>query len=596
MTLKEPGLLMELMGKIAARQANISRALASLDYVHYARFVPIPREGLLLIVTEFDGDMANYVLDFAVVLDEEFSTILSYMVDGPPGPVSRYPNEFIAYVTANTRLPDGSPLPDPFSPYPGLSVLDIVGPRRRKFLPPRPSVGKVQVDLDDVQANLLQGFGAKRAVHLAFNAPDRAGACEFLRELISHDTLRPTPQSSRGRELCVNLGLTHAGLTLLGIPQSQLDGFPKAFKDGPAKRAVDLGDSGNADPSKWCVGGPVAADGELAHGLVSLLVRDLGDERIRSWTDELIELMERHGIRPVWKQEARALDDFGTVHFGFRDGLSQPRIDGIHPAPAPAKPGDQPHLPPGDFLLGKDYMNSRGGFHIGLLDEQIALNGSYAVMRVIRQFPYAFEDMLEREGRRLGLDPELIAAKLIGRWRNGVPLSLPDLALAPPTGKDPASLNRFDYVPPFYDDYAGARCPFGAHIRRMAPRGGLVLGVPWGRTVIRRGLAYGEALEPSDTDDSADRGLVGMFICGDIESQFEFLVRSWAAGDLSAPGLRGSQDVLAAGRASSTPFTFRASESEDPVTIDVPPLTLTVGSLYLFVPGLKALNRLVGPT
>ena len=79
-------------------KTRINQALASLDYIHFARFLPLWGRGLLLIVTEFDGDMQDYVLDFTAVLDDEFSLILSYMAGHPRLPVSRYPDEFWDYV------------------------------------------------------------------------------------------------------------------------------------------------------------------------------------------------------------------------------------------------------------------------------------------------------------------------------------------------------------------------------------------------------------------------------------------------------------------------------------------------------------------
>src|SRR5215471_6538473 len=73
MELEDPVRLFELMTKLGSPEVKprIQKALASLDYIHYARFVPLWDRGLLLIVTEFDGAMADYVLDFAAVLDDE---------------------------------------------------------------------------------------------------------------------------------------------------------------------------------------------------------------------------------------------------------------------------------------------------------------------------------------------------------------------------------------------------------------------------------------------------------------------------------------------------------------------------------------------
>jgi len=139
MALQDPARLAELMQKLdsARYKPRIQKALAALDYVHYARFVPVWEQGLLLIVTEFDGAMPDYVMDFAAVLDDEFSLILSYMKDQPPLPVSRYPEQFWQYVDKHTgpKAPQPGAYPEPFSAYPGLTALEIAGAARSKALP-----------------------------------------------------------------------------------------------------------------------------------------------------------------------------------------------------------------------------------------------------------------------------------------------------------------------------------------------------------------------------------------------------------------------------------------------------------------------------
>src|SRR5437588_50154 len=74
-------------------------------------------------------------------------------------------------------------------------------------------------------------------------------------------------------------------------------------------------------------------------------------------------------------------------------------------------------------------------------------------------------------------DEELLAAKIVGRWRDGTPLSVspdrPDAAIA----SDPARVNDFRYE----DDPDGLACPLGAHIRRANPRDALGFE---GRTVV----------------------------------------------------------------------------------------------------------------
>ena len=100
MQLVNPPRLPDLMKRLGdeATRKRIDTALAALDYVHYARFLPLWDQGVLMIITEFDGQPEDYVKDFAAVLDDEFSMILGYMKGQPRLPVSRFPDEFWEYV------------------------------------------------------------------------------------------------------------------------------------------------------------------------------------------------------------------------------------------------------------------------------------------------------------------------------------------------------------------------------------------------------------------------------------------------------------------------------------------------------------------
>ena len=607
MQLIDPLKLRDLMKRLAAdeTQKKIHTALASLDYVHYARFLPLWEQGVLMIITEFDGQSEDYVKDFAAVLDDEFSMILGYMKRQPRLPVSRYPDEFWDYVKRNTRplspaLPD---YPDPFSPYEGASVLEILGalrkpgePPRRKQLPPRPVRQSAHPRLADVQANTLQGFRAEEALHIGLEFADSKSASAFVAELAKGSSLSVTPAAPWNNDTtkeCVNIGFTFEGLRMLGVGASDLQKFPAAFQEGPVARATRLGDIGDSAPENW---GEVRPDGpSVVHAMVSLYAK--GNASMQRNKHALAVLQDRHGVKPVFSRKAAGLGvDKKGVHFGYRDGIAQPSIDGVHPA---QPPGSQPCSPAGDFLLGTNYINSRGGSYIGELRPELAENAIYAAVRVVEQHVEVFENLLDAaaEGR------EILAARLMGRWRNGTPLVMSPKAEAgkPPTLSEmtDAALDAFDYVQPS-DQGAGdgESCPVGAHIRRLNPRSGMVVGVPWGRRIIRRGLPY-ELDVPDKTDATGEkkrkeRGLFGLFLCGDLETQFEFLLRVWANHDLSAPGLRGTQDPFVGSRSGTTPFRYTETPGGQPKEINVPPLTRTAGSLYLLIPGLAALCWLGG--
>ena len=89
---------------------------------------------------------------------------------------------------------------------------------------------------------------------------------------------------------------------------------------------------------------------------------------------------------------------------------------------------------------------------------------------------------------------ELLAAKLVGRWRSGAPLTLAPDHDDPELGADPLRNNDFTYAA----DPHGRQVPLGAHMRRMNPRDSemaLLVDVNIHR-IIRRSTTYGAPYDP----------------------------------------------------------------------------------------------------
>ena len=181
--------------------------------------------------------------------------------------------------------------------------------------------------------------------------------------------------------------------------------------------------------------------------------------------------------------------------------------------------------------------------------DDLGRNGSFVALRILEQDCAAFERFLEEAPDRYGISGELLAAKLCGRWRNGVPLSLSPDTDTPESPIAPEQLNTFDYVPTpanpdAFDNRKGTRCPIGAHIRRMNPRHASVAGSSGLKhRIVRRGLPYGPPFDPSQPDDGLERGLVGLFIGVSLKDQFEFIMQDWVNKGDFAPGISGTRDV-----------------------------------------------------
>lgn len=462
------------------------------------------------------------------------------------------------------------------------------------------------IDLDDVQGNILRGYRHTNARHWALRVRRPAEARALLGAVVSgNDDRAPqlTTAGDWGKErppYCTSLGITFDGLAALGVPESILTRFPTPFRQGPAARAEMLGDIGPSAPEGWELGGP---NNPAAHLIVSLHTSEADRPLREPMSAWLRELFGEHGLIEVWCRDTNALPD-GKVHFGYRDGIGQPNVAGAGTPEGRRIRDMQPDALTGDFLLGKDYENQYHGNYLGGVPAELGDNASYAAVRLLEQNVQAFETFIQLTGKRHNMDPELVAAKLVGRWRNGTPLVLSPERPDPDSGPIPKEdLDNFDYAPsaehPTYlDDRDGIRCPVGSHIRRLNPRSGLAMGKGHSRRIIRRGMPYGPAYDPEEDagDDGVERGLFGYFICGDLEMQYEFILGTWANKSYSAAGMRGTRDpILGVQDESGGKFILRTDDLRDPIVIDnLPQLVTTRGSLYCLLPGVGGLRFLAG--
>ncbi|MFL5268056.1 MAG: hypothetical protein ACJ8AH_15930, partial [Stellaceae bacterium] len=125
--------------------------------------------------------------------------------------------------------------------------------------------------------------------------------------------------------------------------------------------------------------------------------------------------------------------------------------------------------------------------------------------------------------RRLGMDPDLLAARMLGRWKSGTPLELAPIHDYPALGRNAMRNNDFE----FGEDRAARRCPYAAHIRRVYPRDEASGGEAEAQRhrIIRAAITFGPEVEPGETTTKHKRGL--MFVCyqTSIERQFEYIQR-----------------------------------------------------------------------
>src|SRR6202040_3091031 len=123
----------------------------------------------------------------------------------------------------------------------------------------------------------------------------------------------------------------------------------------------------------------------------------------------------------------------------FRGRLPQPVKEGSGEEPTP---GSGPPLKPGEFILG--YPDEDGPPANLPQPEILSRNGSYMAYRRLQEHVGRFRDFLREHGKTHE-EQELIAAKLMGRWRSGAPLVRAPDKDNPALGADPQRNNDFNY-------------------------------------------------------------------------------------------------------------------------------------------------------
>lgn len=462
------------------------------------------------------------------------------------------------------------------------------------------------INYADVQGTILRGYRVDLARHFILQVTDAAAARAFIGNLVDGTGGVPritTAARWTEKPACfVNVGFTAGGLTALGLTPEQLASFDTAFQAGAADpvQAADVGDVGGSAPDNWLGG---AETWQNAHAVLSLWVHE--DAAVLEQQSQRLRAGFAAGFRELLSHDAAALPN-NQVHFGYRDNISQPTVQGAPPRKHPT-PDAQPEVPTGEFLLG--YLNASGGTY-SVQPPQLSTNSSYAAFRILDQDVAGFEQFLQDFAPKAGIDPEMLAGKVCGRWRNGNPMTLfPD---APGECLPAHQLNDFNYVSadPKADDTLGLKCPIGSHLRRNNPRNGAVVGTDsTHHRIVRRAIPYGPAYDPAAPVETP-RGLIGYFINGSITNQFVFLQSQWdQASDFvkSAVDAKGSVDgnavfnisgedvFLGVNDPADSSFTLPAlgqAGKKNTTIKGFGQMITTRGSAYVFLPSITGLRYL----
>jgi Dyp-type peroxidase family len=626
--------------------------LASLGTIHFARWVRLPGTNKLLFFSNYGGSWESYLEDFITKARQGLTAVWSNTREFPRARhliqsgaedgdrfkrwarrqqiptqlwYSAYPDLTTDRIRTNALVRDG--IAEARSESEALAWLELFGSL------PRPHGA---LEAGEIQSLVFSGFRRlceSRCLLLALPR-DPAQCRGWLARLLGLGVVtfgdiqpgRTAVAIGLGADLLARLGVAGGpGLPHGEAPKADegpVPAFPAAFRMGMAARSAILGDRGPSRPDCWAWGGlgrepdvalllyaeDTATLSELEARLAPLLVL---------CSARLADVRTRIGRVPPGERPP-------PVHepFGFVDGISQPAIRGTLRA---GRVSAQDVLAPGEFVLG--YKDERGYYpptpQVRAIDDPGAIlsspplgdperwpefkadreaalsardlgrNGTYLVIRQLRQDVERFERQTEGEARQLGIPTERLQAKLVGRWKNGSSLvHNPD---APGRWPD----NGFLYG---IDDPQGQRCPLGAHVRRANPRDSLApddpeqIPITNRHRLLRVGRPY--FVRRSDGDGAGTGRAAGiLFMClnADIERQFEFVQQTWL-NNPSFHALKGEVDPLATARGSCP-----AAES-GAFTIPGPGGALNarglasfvdvVGGSYFFLPGSRTLKFL----
>ena len=433
----------------------------------------------------------------------------------------------------------------------------------------------------------------------------------------------------------INIAFTFEGLAELRLSDAVLRTFAPEFQQGMTAqpRASALGDIEDSAPENWQINNP---NHDPTHILLILHagMEPTADDVLETFVNDVVDGLQ--GVEVAYIERGYRRDD-DKEHFGFRDGIAQPKISGINLYDRDGKPIPDA-LKTGEFILG--YLNEfniypsvpvvprnedphdilppyRNPRHVHPLYQMSQLkdlgaNGTYIVYRKLHQNVVTYWKFIADEIKRIDGDVSIermiwLASKMVGRFPNGDPLVA-----------DPDSLKHQDDFHYADSDAEGAFCPFGSHIRRTNPRDSFTplnkkdaLTTVRKHRILRRGRIYGDQLFDVGimkddaqnttletlmnlTDDGADRGLHFFAVNANIQRQFEFIQDNWV-NNPHFNGMYQNKDALIGDNGSSKQNPSYMHIPNSPVRLRTKPLPRfvdVVGGAYLFMPSITALRFL----
>jgi Dyp-type peroxidase family len=600
--------------------------LGSIGTIHAARWVTLPGTRMLVFLSNYDGSFESYLEDFITKEHEGLTSVWSNTI-GFPRAVGLF-GEGAKDAEAFKRFTRNSMIRTSFwySAYPELST-DVIRANvsiRRGFVLAESEDEAAAVlsqfgsrlaapetlETDQIQSIVFGGMGyMPESACLLLDLPDTVNAARaWLAAIAPAIAFGEVKHPRTGpRTALAQLALSPGGLAKLGLDPDGLGTFPAAFTETMIGTGRDhiLGDPApDHRQLQFWWGADRTPD-------ATVLIYAKTKAAIKSLQAEILEA----GARNIRTIPLAPLDPNRAIQvepFGFADGVSQPVIAGTQRA---RRTPDPLHvMQPGEFILG--YKDNRGQIMRGpMMDHRldpgqslslygpawsfdhgiemrardIGRNGSFLVIRHLEQHVNVFnqfctqtaETIKDRFDQPDRINAEMVAAKMIGRWKNGTPLvRAPD---EPPE-------NNTGYTNDFLfgaEDPQGHACPYGAHVRRANPRDSKAPGSPQEITLSNRHriLRIGRSYAP---EKGQDPGILFMCLNADIERQFEFIQQTWLNSH-HFHGLHNENDPTIGQGGNARNLTVPTRNG--PVILKgLPDFATTRGGGYFFMPGKRLIT------
>ena len=435
----------------------------------------------------------------------------------------------------------------------------------------------VTLDLNKIQGLILR---SRPIPYFGINILIEVKEATKGRNLIKH--LLPSVTSAEDwhidNEGSITLCLSYKGLEALGLDKTSLDSFPKSFRQGMAARSRYLDDEGENSPEYW--------QEPFKSGKIHIAVNAIASsqEKLNKKVAEFKAKMGKpDGFKIIFEGAFSATGEVKNS-FGFRDGISNPEVEGSGIDQLPG--GQEKPIKPGEFILG--YPGESGTIATYPKPDILGKNGSFMVIRKYHSKVHLFNQYL-KDNARTREDQELLAAKMFGRWRSGAPLAICPHHDDPKLGADMERNNDFK----FGKDDLGYNTPLSCHIRRMNPRDTkqAVLSDVNIHRIIRRSVTYGDI--PGDDmlkDDGKERGIYFIGISAKAMDTIEFLQKEWVnTGNFINAGNEKDPIIGVHENDGHNYFTVPSKEERKRIH-GVKTFNVMQGGEYLFIPSIDALT------